>query len=65
MHRSDIDRERGIAIKEGAQIKSANDYFDARRETVWTKSDEKLFCDGFDRGYQAALDKIARDQEQP
>lgn len=47
-------REQQRAIKQGESKDSEFAYFDARSE-IDTKSNRKLFRDGFDRGYDAAI----------
>lgn len=57
------DHERDQAIKEGHRIQSADAYFEARPHISGDQRAERVFCDGFDRGWDAAtaplLAKIA------
>jgi len=48
-----VDFEHRHAIKQGERNGAEDKYFEARPEFD-NKQDRRLFCDGFDRGYEAA-----------
>lgn len=57
-----LDYEHRHAIKEGERNDAEDKYFDARPEFD-NKQDRRLFCDGFDRGYDRATARAARRQQ--
>lgn len=53
-----VDFEHRHAIKQGERNEAEDKYFEARPEFD-NKQDRRLFCDGFDRGYDAATNTVS------